>query len=135
MSEITVEIDAAAAIDMLRTMPDRIDRAMRGAMTDSTVLLLREMKQYPAPPDGSTYTRTGTLGKSWSKRIEGRGMEITGIVGSNGSIAPYNRYVQDAEYQARIHQGRWTTIQEAAERNRDTIEGFFESRIRAELNR
>ena len=31
MSEITVEIDAAAAIDMLRTMPDRIDRAMRGA--------------------------------------------------------------------------------------------------------
>ena len=135
MSEITIEIDAAAAIDMLRTMPDRIDRAMRGAMTDSTVLLLREMKQYPAPPDGSTYTRTGTLGKSWSKRIEGRGMEITGIVGSNGNMAPYNYGVQDRDRQWRIHQGRWTTIQEAAERNRDTIEGFFESRIRAELNR
>lgn len=135
MSEITVEIDAAAAIDMLRTMPDRIDRAMRGAMTDSTVLLLREMKQYPAPPDGSTYTRTGTLGKSWSKRIEGRGMEITGIVGSNGNMAPYNYGVQDRDRQWRIHQGRWTTIQEASERNRDTIESYFESRIRAEVER
>ena len=133
MSEITDEIDAAAAIDMLRTMPDRIDRAMRGAMTDSTVLLLREMKQYPAPPDGSTYTRTGNLGKNWSKRIEGGGMEITGVVGVNTNAAPYARFVQDSEFQARVHQGRWTTIQEASERNADAIQGFFESRINAEL--
>lgn len=133
MSEITVEIDATAALEMLRTMPDRIDRAMRGAMTDSTILLMREMKAYPPPPPNSSYKRTGTLGRSWSRRVEGRGMEVTGTVGSNGNMAPYNRYVQDGEYQAQMHQGRWTTIQDAAERNQDAIQGFFESRIAAEL--
>lgn len=133
MADILIDIDAAAALEMLRTMPEQLDRAMQRAMTDSTTILLRDMKTYPAAPSGSTYTRTGTLGKSWSRRVEGRGMETTGIVGSNGNMAPYNRYVQDADYQARCHRGNWLTIQEASERRQDVIEGFFQSRIAAEL--
>ena len=135
MSEITISVDAAAALSMLENMPERLDRAMQRAMTDSTVLLLREMKTYPAPPADSTYRRTGTLGKSWSRKVEGRGYDITGIVGSNGAMAPYNRYVQDTEFQASIHQDRWVTIQEAAERHEGAIQSFFESRIRAEMPR
>ncbi len=135
MSEVTVEIDARAALDLLRVMPDRIDRAMRGAMNDSLALLLREMKRYPPPPRDSGYTRTGNLGRNWDRTIEGSGMELVGTVGVNTNAAPYARYVQDREFQASIHQNRWTTVQDAAERYEDTINGFFQSRIEAELPR
>ncbi len=135
MADITIDVDARAALDMLGALPERLDHAIRGAITDASVLLLREMKTYPTAPADSTYTRTGTLGKNWSKRIEGRGLEAVGIVGVNTNAAPYARYVQDGEFQASIHQDRWLTIQQAAERHEDTINGFFESRIRAELTR
>ncbi len=135
MADVTIDVDARVAIDMLSALPERLDHAIHGAMTDSTVLLLREMKTYPTAPVDSTYTRTGTLGKSWDKRIEGRGLETTGVVGSNSNMAPYNRWVQDREFQAGIHQNRWTTIQEASERHQAAIESFFESRIQSELRR
>lgn len=51
MSEITVTIDADAAIQGLTVLPASLSRALRAAMTDATVLLKREMQTYPAPPD------------------------------------------------------------------------------------
>ena len=56
--------------------------------------LLADAQGYEAPPSES-YRRTGTLGKSWSKR----GPRLIGSylvveVASSGQIAPYNRYVR-----------------------------------------
>ncbi len=79
------------------------------------------------------YVRTGTLGKSWHKEITGAGASMVGRVYSDGNTAPYNRYVQDRERQARIHQNRWDTIQQIAERNTDNIQQMFNARIRAAL--
>ncbi len=79
------------------------------------------------------YKRTGTLGRSWHKEVTGRGADMVGRVYSDGNKAPYNRYVQDREFQARVHQGRWSTIQEIAERNADNIDAMFRNRIEAAL--
>ena len=77
------------------------------------------------------YKRTNTLYRSWNTILKGRGAEITGGVSSSGQIAPYNRYVQDEERQARIHQGRWDTAQTIGKRSERPIQGIFQRRINA----
>ncbi len=76
---------------MLDRTPRELDRALRGGMTDAMVYLNRQMTTYPPQRTGSAYKRTGTLGRSWSWKIDGTGAEIVGRLGSNANIAPYNR--------------------------------------------
>lgn len=134
MAEIALQINDSEVRRMLASTPSALARAMRGAMNDATALLLRELQTYPTQRTGSTYQRTGTLRRSWSREIDGNGLALRGIVGSNENMAPYNRYVQDADRQAAIHQGRWTnTVQDVVSRNERTIQEMFEARFRAEL--
>ena len=134
MANVALEIDDSDVRRMLASSPAKLDRAMRGAMNDATALLLRDLQTYPPQRTGSSYVRTGTLRRSWSRDIQGDGLAMRGIVGSNENMAPYNRYVQDADRQAAIHQGRWTnTVQDVVSRNERTIQEMFEARFRAEL--
>ena len=136
MTTVTIDIDSRAARLLLTRAPQRIDRALRAAMEDSTVLLLREQQTYPPQRTGSTYKRTNTLRRSWSRRIRQEGSELVGEVGSNSNIAPYNRYVQDQMQQASIHRGRWSnTVQETSRRNSATIQRYFDRRLREEFSR
>ena len=134
MANVALEIDDSEVRRMLAETPKALERAMRGAMNDATALLLRELQTYPAQRTGSTYKRTGTLRRSWSRELQGDGLALRGIVGSNANMAPYNRVVQDADQQAPIHRGLWTnTVQNVIERNERTIQEMFEARFRAEL--
>ena len=136
MTTVTIQIDSREARLLLTRAPQRIDRALRAAMEDSTVLLLREQQTYPPQRTGSTYKRTNTLRRSWSRRIYRDGSGIVGEVGSSGNTAPYNRYVQDQTQQATIHRGRWTnTAQETARRNTTTVQRYFDRRLREEFSR
>ena len=136
MTTVTIDIDSRAARLLLTRAPQRIDRALRAAMEDSTVLLLREQQTYPPQRAGSKYKRTNTLRRSWSRRIYRDGSGIVGEVGSSGNTAPYNRYVQDQTQQASIHRGRWTnTAQETARRNTTTVQRYFDRRLREEFSR
>ena len=136
MTTVTIDIDSREARLLLTRAPQRIDRALRAGMEDSTVLLLREQQTYPPQRTGSTYRRTNTLRRSWSRRIRQEGSGIVGEVGSSGNTAPYNRYVQDQTQQANIHRGRWTnTAQETARRNESTVQRYFDRRLREEFSR
>ena len=134
MANVALEIDDSEVRRMLAETPKALERAMRGAMNDATALLLRELQTYPTQRTGSTYKRTGTLRRSWSRELQGDGLALRGIVGSNANMAPYNRVVQDADQQAPIHRGLWTnTVQNVVERNERTIHEMFEARFRAEF--
>lgn len=136
MTTVTIQIDSREVRNLLDRAPGRINRALRAAMDDSTVLLLRELQTYPPQRTGSTYRRTNTLRRSWSRRIYRDGSGIVGEVGSSGNTAPYNRYVQDQTQQASIHRGRWTnTAQETARRNTTTVQRYFDRRLREEFSR
>jgi hypothetical protein len=137
MTTVNIEIDSRAVRYMLDRAPDRVNRALRAAMDDSTKLLHREMQTYPPKPVGSTYKRTDTLKRSWHIRpIRGSGKTITGEVVSSGNTAPYNRQVQDQTRQAAVHRGRWTnTAQEVARRNESIIQRYFDRRLREEFAR
>lgn len=132
MADVTITIDDKEVREMLRRTPRDVDRALRLAMRDAVTLLTRDMKEYPRAPFGSTYIRTNVLKDSWSNNVQVRGGEVTGIVGSNSNMAPYNRYVQDEPKQAEIHQGRWNTVQSVAEMRQPTIERMFSVRLRYE---
>jgi hypothetical protein len=77
------------------------------------------------------YKRTNTLYRSWSTVLKGGGAELVGGVVSNGNIAPYNRYVQDATLQAKIHQDRWDTVQAIGRRSEREVQDIFAARIAA----
>ena len=81
---------------------------------------------HPPAPANSTYTRTRTLGRSWSRTFD----DQRGEVGSSGFMAPYNRLVQDADFQARIHRGRWETTKSVSEKRKPQITKFFQERLR-----
>lgn len=157
MIEIVVR-DAQMRRDLDR-MPGAITNALRLATEDTTLYWQRLMKTYPPSPSpvqgtafnpvrfrtGSGrdvdfmarrregYVRTGTLGRSWtspdSRRVEVGQDAVTGRTSSSGNIAPYNRYVQDAELQARVHQGRWDTIQAVMGRTTPTVQRFYANRL------
>jgi len=133
MADVTIIVDDIAVRQLLTNMPSRINTAMRRALTDASALLLRDAKVYPPTRPNQEYKRTRTLGRSWAKKIEGEGLEMTALVFSNGNMAPYNRYVQDREMQAWMHVDRWDTIQTIAERDEPAIQQMFRNRIEAAL--
>jgi len=136
MTTVTIEIESRQVIGYLQSAPTRINRAMRAAMEDATVLIHRQMQTYPPQRAGSTYKRTNTLRASWFRRISGQGNEIVGEVVSSGNTAPYNRLVQDQTQQASIHRGRWSnTVQEVQRRTTPTIQRYFDRRLREEFGR
>ncbi len=136
MTTVTITIDSREVRNLLDRAPGRINRALRAAMDDSTVLLLRELQTYPPQRTGTTYKRTGTLRRSWQRRVTNEGSAIVGEVVSSGNMAPYNRLVQDQVRQASIHRGRWTnTVQEVTRRNERTIQRYFDRRLREEFSR
>lgn len=134
MPDISFEINDSAPRRMLAGAPGAMNRAMRGGHNDATALFLRELKTYPPQRSGSTYKRTNTLKRSWSRSIEGEGLQMRAIVGSNSNMAPYNRAVQDEDRQRAIFRGRWTnTAQNVVRRNQTTVQEMYASRFRQEL--
>jgi len=115
----------AQAIDIIR------EENLR-AMNESLAFGQDFVAKYPPPPTGAhttfvsdkqrrwffwalstgvitvPYKRTGTLGKSWTTDVRPSGTSLNGVL---GNVRPYGPYVQDEEVQARIHRGRWPTVQ------------------------
>lgn len=131
MADVSITINSEEVIRQLGATPAQVRIAMRQAMEDAVTLVLRDQRTYPSPPANSSYRRTFTLQRSWSREIVESGDSIRGRVGSNANVAPYNRYVQDEAMQSRVHAGRWTnTIQGTVRARQATIQRFFDERLR-----
>jgi hypothetical protein len=76
-------------------------RSMAGAVN--------RMADYPAPPEGSGYRRTGTLGRRWTQTQPSVTMSTTELVVKVGNNTKYGPWVQNEQFQARVHRGRWQT--------------------------
>jgi hypothetical protein len=158
MADVTITITGVAPL--LRKL-DAItaDRTLRTAMNASLSMLQSDLQKYPKPPTAGSfpgfvsvkqrryffwalrsgritvpYRRTGMLGRAWTSRITGRGLNMVGVIG-NVMGKSYGRYVQDRQRQARIHQGRWATVQAVARRRRRAVVAEFQRAIRAAIQR
>ena len=84
--------------------------------------LVSQLTVYP-PPISATYVRTYQLQRGWERavpimRSDGATMNLINSVS-------YAGYVQ-GEDQAKVHQGRWQTVQEIADDNSEAAMQAFE---------
>lgn len=88
---------------------------------------------YPAPPVGSTYSRTGTLGRGINTKVKTMGSNVIGTIGSPTPYAPWvisDEAAGGAGPQAWMHEGRWWTLQGVVKKAQDAINRFFEDMVK-----
>ena len=102
---------------------------LQGVAGAGADVLRAELRKYPPPPTNSTYRRTGTLGKSWTKTTM-RGGKGGGWIAQVGTRLKYAPFVQDDSRQAKVHQGRWQTVQSVAKDKRGEVVKFAVQAIR-----
>lgn len=110
MADFSIRFDADKVKQMLAQAPGEVRGGLREGLTKLGDSLLPEAQQYP--PARGNYARTFRLRRSWSTAIKERadGPQVTLV--SDDNIAPYNRNVQDEDYQSPAHRGRWrNTVQ------------------------
>lgn len=103
---------------------------LRPPMQRAVARLHTAMAHYPPQRAGSTYRRTGTLGRRWTTRVIERGDGLEGKVGNNTVYGPF---VQSQMFQAGVHSGRWQTDQQVMDEQQASIVADFERAIQAAI--
>src|SRR5438046_391339 len=116
MVDIQVRIEGLEPlISALRQWPSIVEAELKKVLEASGADLLGDLQRYPSPPPGSTYRRTGTLGRTWtSKPVAGPGQRI-------GNATSYAVFVQ-GDPPAKMHRGRWLDIRKALQQRLASIE-------------
>ena len=86
------------------------DKLMGDEWRPFLVPLQRELRTYPAPPDGSRYIRTFNLKRNWQYAV------LSPTAAEIGNAATYAGWVQGVE-QAAIHQDRWSRMVDIGEKH------------------
>ena len=108
---LEIQIDGREIVEAIRKLP-MFDKVVKKWVNWATEINIswahRFLANYPPPPAGSTYRRTGTLGRTWQSEIRATTSHVRAILANPTVYAPY---VQDEDSQAMVHRGRWPTIQ------------------------
>lgn len=106
---------------------------LRAPMTRGVARLHQSIAVYPPEPQGSSYVRTGSLGRKWVTKVAQSVGELIGTIGNNLWHAPI---VQSQRFQAWMHRRTgWQTDQQVMERERGNIVRDFQQAIKEALNR
>jgi len=97
------------------------------AVEKALMLLQGAAADYPPEPPGSTYRRTGTLGRLWTsaKRVVEQERSGAFVVGRVDNAAPYGPYVQDPQEQAPVHRGRWKTTDQIVREHQAEVDDIL----------
>lgn len=125
MADVSIEIKGVGAM-IAKLGKVQGTNVLRPPMLRSVLRIQRDMQEYPTQRIGSTYRRTGTLGRKWTVRVQQNGPYLEGKVGNNTRYAPF---VQSRQFQARIHRGRWQTDERVVNLNARKIVADFEATI------
>lgn len=122
MAEITIQgiEDLIRRVGMARTV-----QILRPPMTRSMARIVNRMGDYPPQPSGTTYRRTGTLGRRWTQEITETADSIEAKAGNNTSYGPF---VQSEQFQA-AWMGHWQTDQDVITELEPVILADFEQVI------
>ncbi len=101
-------------------------------MERSVMILQNALAKYPAQRPGSTYRRTGTLGRSWTTRVNREGGRLVGRVGTNVIYAPF---VQSQAFQRPVNRSRWQTDVQVVNDQRGHVIKQFQDAIAKALEK
>ncbi|HUV82854.1 MAG TPA: hypothetical protein VMW53_07265 [archaeon] len=130
---------------------DKLNKKLKGMsgpelkkeLTDTTQKALfyvhGTVPPYPAPPVGSTYKRTGTLGRGINTQVKTIGGEIAGVIGSPTVYAPWvisSKAVDEVGPQTSVHKRTgWYTLQSVVEKARKTVVDFYDKMVKRLIRR
>lgn len=128
MSTLVVE-----GLDELRRRfqqwPEKFSAVVRKTLETSLLKLEESVPEYPPEPVNSSYTRTGTLGRTLSAGAADNIHEVTQTGGyseaSFGTRLEYAQYVI-GDSPAWMHKGRWWRLVDVLEKSKDDIEHLFQ---------
>jgi hypothetical protein len=126
---VTISYNVKGADQIIRELNNfRLD-ALEGAIDKVMDEMANDAAVYP-PPTGGKYQRTGDLGRGWT---DGETMfprsEPTMIEALRENSVSYGPYVQGAEDQAEVHQGRWKTVDDLMSSWEDRVAGAIEDAL------
>jgi len=109
-------------------MLSELKRAMENTVADG----LQYIQDYPPQPSTFRYRRTGTLGRSWSRKpVTVSSSSISSVVGSSPGVAPYNKQVQNADQQKPIFKRvGWRTDEELKDRMQARLQREADEAVR-----
>ena len=110
-------------------------RLLRPGMIRGMARVVNAMADYPAPPQASTYRRTGTLGRRWTQTQPSVSESTTQLTVSVGNNTAYGPWVQNEQFQAWMHRGRWQTDEQELDRAADPLVAELNALVQAELAR
>ena len=91
-------------------------RDVTGAMRQIVASGQRFIAEYPPQRlTASGYIRTNTLKRSWSSKVDSTFGGVTGTVGSNSNIAPYNAVVQGSPQKSLFRSAGWRGVDDLAD--------------------
>lgn len=108
---------------------------LRPAMIRGVARVVNAMADYPPAPDGSSYIRTGTLGRRWTQTQPAVTASTTELRVAVGNNTIYGPWVQSERFQARMHRGRWQTDEQELDRAADPLVAELNALVQAELDR
>jgi hypothetical protein len=129
---MSFEIDIEGIQPLLKALaayPDIAAPIVEQASDVALLSLIPGLANYPAPPTGSAYRRTGTLGRLWSAAQSEWQTIPSGFEASIGNATPYGEWVQGATTQAAIHAGRWSTDQQIVDDHALETEHIYEQAL------
>lgn len=116
-----------ALLTALSAYPDIAQPILEETSSAALLSLIPDLASYPPQPSGSTYRRTGTLGRTWTSARPEWAPLSSGFEASIGNATPYAVYVQ-GEYQSRGNR-HWQTADEVIDAHQADIESYFDSAL------
>ena len=121
----------------LQAKLNRLGKELRPELERTTDKAVRyahsQVPGYPPPPSGSSYRRTGTLGRSVTTEVRAFGADVVGSIGTGIVYAPWvisTEAVGARGPQAWMHAGRWWTLQGVVAQAREAIIGLYHDMLR-----
>lgn len=110
--------------------PEKFQAVIRKTLETSLLKIEENVPDYPPEPVDSSYTRTGTLGRTLSAGAADNIHEVTQTgdysEASFGTRLGYAQYVIGDNEQAWMHKGRWWRLVDVLEKIKDDIEHLFQ---------
>ena len=139
MADVSIEVEGLDEIKKrFEQFPNKYRDALRATLGASLLKIWENVPPYPEANPDSTYTRTGTLGRSLGTN-EGGGASAGGPkpdiyevkMGAQMSSATFGTRLDYAPHvigthtQAKVHQGRWWTMLTIAKKAIPGIQKLF----------
>jgi hypothetical protein len=129
MSDMVV-VEVRGLDEAQRRLDANLDRVLRRGTRRAIEHVRAVLATYPPKPPGSTYDRTGSLGRAWAVEVRGLAGNIVGIA---GNTMPYAPKVQDLQEQRDVHRGRWPTVQGVVQKEAGSITNIYQDELDQEL--